>query len=55
METVILLVVGVKMLLAEQLRDILGRHFNLVLLLVILGILAAGVIGSLAADRRKER
>jgi tellurite resistance protein TerC len=51
----VLLVVGLKMLLAEWLKLALGRHFNLVLLAVVLSILAAGVIISLAADRRKRR
>lgn len=51
----VLLVVGVKMLLAEWLKLALGRHFNLLLLAVVLGILAAGVAASLAADRREER
>jgi tellurite resistance protein TerC len=48
----VLLVVGVKMLLAESLKLILGRHFNLYLLIVVLAILVAGVAGSLIADRR---
>ncbi len=48
----ILMVVGVKMLLAEWLKLALGRHFNLYLLMVVLGILAAGVVGSLLAERR---
>ena len=48
----VLLVVGVKMLLAEWLKLTLGKHFNLYLLTVVLGILAAGVIGSLIAERR---
>jgi tellurite resistance protein TerC len=46
------MVVGVKMLLAEWLKLALGRHFNLYLLMVVLAILAAGVLGSLIADRR---
>lgn len=48
---VVLMVVGVKMLTAGALRDILGRHFNFYLLGVVLGILALGVIASLVADR----
>jgi tellurite resistance protein TerC len=48
----ILIVVGVKMLLAEWLKLALGKHFNLYLLMVVLGILAAGVVGSLLAERR---
>jgi tellurite resistance protein TerC len=50
---VVLLVVGLKMLLAEPLKLALGRHFNLYLLIVVLSILAAGVVGSIVADRRR--
>jgi tellurite resistance protein TerC len=49
---VVLLVVGVKMLLAEWLKLALGRHFNLYLLGLVLAILAAGVAASLNAERR---
>ncbi len=49
----VLLVVGVKMLLAEWLKLALGRHFNLYLLAVILSILAAGVAVSVLAERRR--
>ena len=49
----VLLVVGVKMLLAEWLKLVLGKHFNLYLLTVILSILAAGVATSILADRRR--
>ena len=48
----VLMVVGVKMLLAEWLKIALGKHFNLYLLLVVLVILVAGVAGSLLAERR---
>jgi tellurite resistance protein TerC len=48
----VLMVVGVKMLLAEWLKAALGRHFNLYLLVVVLLILTGGVVGSLIADRR---
>jgi tellurite resistance protein TerC len=48
----ILLVVGVKMLLAEWLKLSLGKHFNLYLLAVVLGILTTGVVGSLLSGRR---
>ena len=51
---VVLLVVGVKMLLAEWLKLALGRHFNLYLLMVILGVLAAGVFASVIAERREN-
>jgi tellurite resistance protein TerC len=50
----ILMVVGLKMLLAEWLKLALGRHFNLYLLLVVVTILAAGVAGSLWAERRER-
>jgi tellurite resistance protein TerC len=50
----ILLVVGVKMLLAEWLKTILGEHFNLYLLTVIVTILAAGVFASIVAERREK-
>jgi len=51
---VVLLVVGVKMLIADWLKEAVGKHFNLYLLAVVLLILAAGVAGSLLADRRKK-
>jgi tellurite resistance protein TerC len=50
---IVLLVVGVKMLLAGTLKQALGRHFNLYLLAVILAVLAAGVAASLMGDRRR--
>jgi len=50
----VLMVVGVKMLIAEWLKIALGKHFNLYLLLVVLVILAAGVAGSLLAERRSS-
>jgi tellurite resistance protein TerC len=49
----ILLLVGVKMLLAEGLKLVVGKHFNLYLLALILSILAAGVVASILADRRR--
>jgi tellurite resistance protein TerC len=51
----VLLVVGVKMLLAEWLKLALGKHFNLYLLAVILSILAAGVVASMLTERRRMR
>jgi len=48
----VLLVVGLKMLFAGWLKVVLGQHFNVILLTVVLAILAAGVVGSLWADRR---
>jgi tellurite resistance protein TerC len=52
---VVLLVVGVKMLLAEWLKLALGKHFNLYLLAVILSILAVGVVASMLTERRRMR
>jgi tellurite resistance protein TerC len=51
----VLLLVGVKMLLAEWLKLALGKHFNLYLLAVILSILAAGVAASVLTERRRMR
>ena len=51
---VVLMVVGVKMLIAEWLKGMLGSIFNLYLLGLVLLILAAGVAGSLIAERRGE-
>lgn len=48
----VLLVVGAKMLLAEWLKLTIGKHFNLYLLVVVLGILTAGVVCSVIAERR---
>src|SRR3990172_13204735 len=50
----VLMVVGVKMLLAEWLKLALGKHFNLYLLSVVLSILAAGVAASVVAERRRK-
>lgn len=49
----VLMVVGVKMLLAEWLKLALGKHFNLYLLTVVLLILAAGVAASILVERRR--
>lgn len=49
----VLMVVGVKMLLAEWLKLAFGKHFNLYLLVVVLSILGAGVAGSIIAERRR--
>jgi tellurite resistance protein TerC len=51
----VLLVVGAKMLAASWLKDVVGKHFNLYLLGLILLILAGGVLASLWADRRDSR
>ena len=50
----VLLVVGVKMLLAPWLKALLGHHFNLYLLGVVFLILGGGVIASAIASRRRH-
>jgi tellurite resistance protein TerC len=52
---VVLMVVGVKMMTHAWLKAILGPHFNLYLLGVVLLILATGVAASLFATRRDRR
>ncbi len=53
--SVVLLVVGVKMLAGSWLKLWLGEWFNLIILAVILGILATGVVASLVANRLDVR
>jgi len=50
----VLMVVGVKMLIADWLKQIFGANFNFYLLGMVLFILAAGVAASLLADRRQR-
>ena len=50
----VLMIVGVKMLIAEWLKGLLGNSFNFYLLGLVLLILAVGVAGSLIAERRSE-
>jgi tellurite resistance protein TerC len=49
--SIVLLLVGVKMLAASWLKLWLGSSFNLIILATILGILATGVLGSMLANR----
>ena len=49
----VLMVVGGKMMTHVWLKELLGRHFNLYLLGVVLMILAVGVVASLVASRRE--
>jgi tellurite resistance protein TerC len=51
----VLALVGVKMLIAGWLKDVLGKNFNFYLLAAIAVILATGVIASMRANRRDER
>ncbi len=48
---IILAVVGLKMLLASQLKGLLGESFNLYLLIVVMLILAGGIVASLISAR----
>jgi len=50
----VLMVVGVKMLIAKWLKEMLGSGFNFYLLGLVLLILGAGVAVSLIAERRGE-
>ena len=50
----VLLVVGIKMLIASWLKEVLGKHFNLYLLAVVLSILTIGVVASWIAARREK-
>jgi len=51
---VVLMVVGTKMLLAKWLKSLLGEHFNVYLLALVLLILAAGVLFSLVPHRERK-
>ena len=53
--SIVLAVVGVKMLVHSWLEDLLGEHFNLYLLGLVLLILAAGVLASRRATGREKR
>lgn len=50
----VLMVVGTKMMTHVWLKDVIGQHFNLYLLGLVVLILAAGVIASLVAARRER-
>lgn len=51
----VLMVVGIKMLLADWLHALVGSHFNLYLLVVVLAILASGVLVSLIVENRTRQ
>ena len=51
----ILGLVGLKMLAAEWLKDVIGTNFNFYLLGIVALILATGVIASIIVTRREER
>ncbi len=53
--SIILVLIGVKMLAAERVKEIFGEHFHYILLAVILVILAIGIIASFLAGRREKR
>lgn len=48
---VILMLVGVKMLIAEELKTVLGENFNYYLLIIVVLILVVGIVASIIADR----
>jgi len=50
----ILLLVGLKMLTVQWLKELVGKNFNFYLLGVVLAVLAAGVIASIIAGPRDE-
>ncbi|BCU77117.1 TerC family protein [Luteolibacter sp. LG18] len=52
--SMVLLVVGGKMLAAKWLKELLGESFNFTILGVILAILATGVLASLVAGKKQE-
>jgi TerC family integral membrane protein len=51
---IVLLVVGLKMLFAGTLRELLGEHFNFYLLGVVLLILSIGVFASVIGNERQR-
>jgi len=50
----VLMIVGVKMMTHGWLKQLLGQHFNLYLLAVVLGVLLAGVLASLLKPSRSQ-
>lgn len=53
--SLVLLIIGIKMLVADFLKDLLGKSFNLYLLGVVVFILAMGVVVSLIWKPRQTR
>ncbi|MFH1680044.1 MAG: TerC/Alx family metal homeostasis membrane protein [Candidatus Eisenbacteria bacterium] len=51
--SLVLVLVGVKMLIAKWLHRLLGEHFHIIVLVTVLGILAAGVLVSALDGRRR--
>ena len=52
---IVLLVVGIKMLVAGTLRELLGEYFNFYLLAVVLLILAIGILASVMDNARQRK
>jgi tellurite resistance protein TerC len=50
----VLAVVGVKMLCASWLKEVMGEHFNLIMLGIVLGILGLGVLASLVHRKKSH-
>jgi tellurite resistance protein TerC len=51
----VLMVVGVKMIAHGWIKQLLGEHSNLIMLAVVLGILATGVVASLLVRKEKGK
>jgi predicted tellurium resistance membrane protein TerC len=51
----VLIIVGIKMLAHNWLKQVLGENFNLYMLSVVLAILGAGVVASLVRNSRESR
>jgi tellurite resistance protein TerC len=51
----VLILIGVKMLIAKWLHEVLGEHFAVYVLLLVLLILTAGVVASVISDRRAPK
>jgi tellurite resistance protein TerC len=51
----VLMIVGVKMMIHGWLKQLLGQHFNLYLLAVVVGVLLAGVVASLLKSGPRQR
>ena len=52
--SIILLIIGVKMLTVEWLKEMLGKNFNFYLLGVVITILVVGILTSLIAEAREN-
>jgi tellurite resistance protein TerC len=53
--SLVLVLIGVKMLVAKKLHHLLGEHFHVIVLAVVLSILAAGVLFSMVHGKKRTR